>query len=68
MSANEETERRALDGEMSLLEREWREAEELAAIADGLLFPRHLAQRIEQWRTKSEPPVPPSRSEKSGQG
>lgn len=39
MAANEETERRILAGEMALLEREWREAEELAAIADNLLLP-----------------------------
>ncbi len=36
MSAHEETERRALEGELKLLEREWREAERLARIADGL--------------------------------
>ena len=36
MAANEETERRALEGELAELERAWREAEEIAAIADGL--------------------------------
>lgn len=36
MSANEETERRALEGELALLEREWREADRLAGIADAL--------------------------------
>ncbi len=36
MSAHEETERRALEGELKLLEREWREADRLARIADGL--------------------------------
>src|SRR5690606_12484426 len=34
MSAHEETERRALEGELKLLEREWREAERVAKIAD----------------------------------
>jgi hypothetical protein len=37
MAANEETERRALEGELQQLEAAWREAEEIAAIADGLL-------------------------------
>ena len=32
-----EDEARALSGELALLEREWKEAEELAAIADGLV-------------------------------
>lgn len=36
MSAHEETERRALEGELKLLEREWREAERIARIADDL--------------------------------
>ena len=36
VAANEEVERRALEGELRLLEREWAEAEELAAIADTL--------------------------------
>jgi hypothetical protein len=38
MSAHEETERRALEGELRLLERHWKEAEEVAAIADGLVL------------------------------
>ena len=36
MAAHEDTERRAMEGELKLLERQWREAEEVAAIADGL--------------------------------
>jgi hypothetical protein len=38
MAANEDTERRALEGELRILELAWRHAEEIAAIADGLLF------------------------------
>jgi hypothetical protein len=37
MAANEETERRALAGELRLLERAWRQADAIAAIADNLL-------------------------------
>ena len=36
MALHEEQERRALEGELSLLEAAWREAEEIAAIADRL--------------------------------
>jgi hypothetical protein len=39
MAASEEVERRALDGELAELEAAWREAEEIAAIADALLPP-----------------------------
>jgi hypothetical protein len=37
MAAHESVERRALEGELRLLESAWREAEEIAALADGLL-------------------------------
>jgi hypothetical protein len=43
MAANEERERRALEGEMEALEAAWREAEEIAAIADGLFDARAAA-------------------------
>ena len=36
MAANEDTERRALEGELALLHAAWRQAEEIAAIADGM--------------------------------
>ena len=39
MSLHEEQERRALEGELWMLERAWREAEEIAAISDDLLLP-----------------------------
>lgn len=44
MAAHEEAERRALEGELADLEVRWREAEEIAAIADDLLLPRAVAQ------------------------
>ena len=37
MAANEDAERRALLGELNTLKEAWREAEEVAAIADHLL-------------------------------
>ena len=39
MSLHEDDERRALEGELSLLEDRWREAEEVAAIADDMFLP-----------------------------
>ncbi|MDE3054781.1 MAG: hypothetical protein KGJ70_12900, partial [Gemmatimonadota bacterium] len=42
MALHEETERRALEGELDLLAGAWREAEQIAAIADDLLPPPGL--------------------------
>jgi hypothetical protein len=46
MSSHEDAERRALHGELSLLESAWRDAEEIAAIADGLLLPEETTDRF----------------------
>ena len=46
MSAHEEQEQRALEGELADLERAWRDAEEIAAIADDLLLPDGIRARI----------------------
>ncbi len=51
MALHEEDERRALEGELRRLERAWREAEEIAAIADNLLLPRR-ARRIDRLRRR----------------
>jgi hypothetical protein len=48
MAAHEETERRALQGELAALETAWREAEEIAAIADQLTLPDRVTQRLER--------------------
>jgi hypothetical protein len=48
MAVHEESERRALDGELARLATEWKEAEEIAAIADDLLVaPDGEARRID---------------------
>ena len=39
MALHEEQERRALEGELWILEQAWKEAEEIAAISDSLLLP-----------------------------
>ena len=42
MAAQESAERRAMEGELAELEREWQAAEEIAAIADDLLLPERI--------------------------
>lgn len=51
MLANEEVERRALQGELQALENEWRDAEAIAAIADQLTIPAVVTDRIRRWRS-----------------
>ena len=50
MAAHEEQERRALEGELALLEAAWRQAEEVAKIADDLLLPDSTDARLEELR------------------
>lgn len=45
MAAHEEAESRALEGELAELEAAWREAEEIASIADRLVVP----EAVERW-------------------
>lgn len=49
MALHEESERRALEGELADLERMWREAEELASIADNLLLPASVTDWIDRY-------------------
>ena len=51
MAAHEEQERRALEGELAILEAAWREAEEVAHIADNLLTPADTDERLTKLRT-----------------
>ncbi|NOT09820.1 MAG: hypothetical protein HOP28_16630 [Gemmatimonadales bacterium] len=51
MSAHEDAERRWLAGELLELERAWREAEELAAIADKLGLPAEVEERVASIRS-----------------
>jgi len=54
MALHEETERAAMEGELSALADAWREAEEIAAIADDLLLPRRITRQLDALR-KQEP-------------
>lgn len=46
MAAHEESERRALEGELVLLEEAWRQAEEIAGIADNLLISDQVDRKL----------------------
>jgi hypothetical protein len=50
MALHEEAERRAMEGELALLEAAWRDAEEIAAIADNLLLPEKVQSSLGRLR------------------
>jgi hypothetical protein len=53
MALHEEAERRAIQGELELLEEAWREAEEIAAIADNLFLPAEVERSLEALKRKA---------------
>jgi hypothetical protein len=48
MASHEESERRALEGELHLLEDAWKEADEIAAIADDMFLPASMDEELER--------------------
>jgi len=52
MAAHEDTEREALEGELSWLETAWREAEEIAAIADDLTLPEKVRAHFDELKAR----------------
>ena len=50
MALHEEAERRAMDGELEGLERAWRDAEEIAEIADNLLVPASVDEQFKKMK------------------
>jgi len=50
MAAHEEQERRALEGELAALEAAWKEAEEIAAIADDMFLPESVGRALDRVR------------------
>jgi hypothetical protein len=51
MALNEDSERRALEGELHLLLEAWREAEELAGISDALTVPPNVEHALGQMKS-----------------
>ena len=50
MALHEEAERRAMEGELEELERAWRDAEEIADIADNLLVPESVDEQFRKMK------------------
>lgn len=46
MVSHEESERRALEGELAVLEEAWREAEEIASISDDMFLPEEISKQL----------------------
>ncbi len=60
MALHEESERRAMDGELVALEAAWREAEDVARIADSLLESANVRERLHSLRESSQGDTPSS--------
>jgi len=50
MALHEDAERRAMAGELALLEAAWRDAEEIAAIADDMFLPASVQSSLDRLR------------------
>ena len=57
MATHEDSERRALEGELARLEDDWREAEEIAAIADNLFVPDEMRRRLAELKDAGRGPT-----------
>lgn len=57
MAAHEESERRALEGELMALEDAWREAEEIASIADNMFLPASFEGFLKRHRKPPRTPM-----------
>ena len=57
MALHEDDERRAMAGELAELEKRWREADEIAAIADALLMPADVEARFDTLRSRAPSPA-----------
>jgi hypothetical protein len=52
MVSHEDSERRATQGELAVLEEAWREAEEIAAISDDLFLPAEISTKLTEIRKR----------------
>jgi hypothetical protein len=58
MAAHEETERRALEGELHILEAAWRDAEEIAGIADDMFLPASVDEELARLKRERDEGTP----------
>ena len=52
MASHEESERRALEGELNVLEEAWRDAEEIAGIADDMFLPASVDDELARMKRR----------------
>ncbi|MGH7618779.1 MAG: hypothetical protein ACREPM_16280 [Gemmatimonadaceae bacterium] len=57
MATHEDSERRALDGELAVLETAWRDAEEIAAISDDLVVSDETRERLSSLKSGGSRPT-----------
>ena len=50
MISHEDSERRALEGELHLLEEAWKDAEEIAGISDDMFLPEDISKRLSEMK------------------
>jgi len=55
MAAHEDVERRAMEGELAILEAAWRQADEIASISDNLLTPTNVDDEFKRLQAESLP-------------
>jgi len=55
MATHEDSERRALEGELAVLEDAWRQAEEIAAISDDMFVTDQTRARLSELKGDNEP-------------
>jgi hypothetical protein len=58
MASHEQSERRAMEGELSLLEDAWREAEEIAAISDDMFLPTGVSDSLAEIKDRVQKHTP----------
>ena len=56
MATHEEAERRAMEGELEILEAAWKQAEEIAGIADSLLLPTEVEEFVTAEKQRDQEP------------
>ena len=50
MISHEDSERRALEGELHVLEEAWKDAEEIAGISDDMFLPEEISKRLTEMK------------------
>ena len=65
MAVHEESERLAMQGELADLERAWRDAEQIAKIADDMFVSSTMEEDLQRWRRKPNPADPGDREPRS---